>query len=187
MIEATADQTVLFILTNTRGLMGRIPIDHLALHANSTEELDSQFEVAWRENDCREYSPKNQTSFLSSVFSPVPSFILTLDTSISIFSMKGLANFENCRKEGKEFDLPDNVWHHIRQNHPEIQLNHLKQILRNPDAIVRSNWDEASQLYYKKIGKYYKAVVVEREQKRVKTTLTTNKVKTGEVLWKKKQ
>ena len=90
-------------------------------------------------------------------------------------------------KEGKEFDLPDSVWHHIRQNHPEIQLNYLEQTLRNPDVIVQSNWDEASQLYYKKIGKYYKAVVVESEQKRVKTTLTTNKVKAGEVLWKKKQ
>ena len=53
-------------------------------------------------------------------------------------------------KDGKEFDLPDSVWHHIRQNHPEIKLNHLKQTLRDPDVIVRSNWDEASQLYYKK-------------------------------------
>ena len=90
-------------------------------------------------------------------------------------------------KEGKEFDLPDSVWHHIRQNHPEIQLNHLEQTLQSPDVIVRRNWDEASQLYFKKVGKYYKAVVVESEQKRVNTTLTTNKVKAGEVLWKKKQ
>ncbi len=88
-------------------------------------------------------------------------------------------------KDGKEFDLPDGVWHLIRQNHPEVKLNHLKQTLRDPDVIVRSNWDEASQLYYKKIGQYYKSVVVESEEKRVKTTLTTNKVKTGETLWKK--
>ena len=90
-------------------------------------------------------------------------------------------------KDGKEFDLPDSVWHHIRQNHPEIKLNQLKQTLRDPDVIIRSNWDETSQLYYKKIGQYYKVVVVESEEKRVKTTLTTNKVKTGEVLWGKKQ
>ena len=53
-------------------------------------------------------------------------------------------------KDGKEFDLPDSVWHHIRQNHPEIKLNQLKQTLRDPDVIIRSNWDETSQLYYKR-------------------------------------
>ena len=90
-------------------------------------------------------------------------------------------------KDGKEFDLPDSVWHHIRQNHPEIKLNQLKQTLRDPDVIIRSNWDETSQLYYKKIGQYYKVVVVESEENRVKPTLTTNKVKTGEALWEKKQ
>ena len=29
-------------------------------------------------------------------------------------------------KDGKEFDLPDSVWHHIRQNHPET---HIEQVV----------------------------------------------------------
>ncbi len=92
-----------------------------------------------------------------------------------------------ANKDGIEFDLWDSVWQHIQDNHPEIQLETLKETLKNPDIITGSNWDETSHLYYKKIGKYYKVVVVETNQQRIKTTLTTDKVKRGEEVWKKEQ
>ncbi len=90
-------------------------------------------------------------------------------------------------KDENEFALYDEVWGHIRKYHPEIKdLKAIETIIKNPDVIVRSSWDKNSNLYYKTIGHLFRVVVVQTEEKRVKTTLTTDKVKKGEILWKKR-
>ncbi len=90
-------------------------------------------------------------------------------------------------KNNEEYKLYDEVWSHITRFHPEIKdIETIENILNNPDFIVKSNWDETSKLYYKQYKKLYKVVVVETKEKRIKTTLTTDKIKKGEILWTKK-
>ena len=87
-------------------------------------------------------------------------------------------------KDGKEFTLYDEVWHHICRFHPEIDnVDILEQVLRYPDAVIRSDWDVDSILYYKKRGYFYTVVVVQMKDMRIKTTLTERRIKEGEILW----
>jgi len=89
-------------------------------------------------------------------------------------------------KDGNKFELIDEVWLHIRTFHPEIKnIRMIEEVLKEPDIIAKSNWDEESELYYKKIGHLFRTVVVQKKENRIKTTLTTDKVKKGTVLWKK--
>lgn len=84
---------------------------------------------------------------------------------------------------GNEWELWAAVWEHIHRNHPEIELSHIEQALSSPDSVVRSNWDDHGLLYYKRVGPYFKVVVVDDELSRIKTVLTTNKIKQGEQVW----
>ena len=87
-------------------------------------------------------------------------------------------------KGGLEFELTDEIWHHIQESHPEIDsMEIVSTVLYDPDHIVRSNWESTSCLYYKREGKYYKVVVVNSEQKKIKTAYTTNTIKSGESVW----
>jgi len=88
---------------------------------------------------------------------------------------------------GNHIEVWESVWEHIESNHPEITLKTIETVIKSPETIVQSNWDENSHLYYKKLGKYYKVVIIDRIHQRVKTTLTTNKIKTGETIWPKEQ
>ncbi len=65
-------------------------------------------------------------------------------------------------KDGNKFALHNEVWKHIRKYHPEIRnLKTIETILKNPDLIARSSWDENSNLYYKKIDHLFRVVVVQ--------------------------
>ena len=92
-------------------------------------------------------------------------------------------------KDGNKFKLDDETWEHIQEFHPEIvSVELVESILQDPDQIVQSNWDSESILYYKQISpRRFRVVVVQIIEKRVKTTLTTDKVKRGEVLWEKEK
>jgi hypothetical protein len=92
-------------------------------------------------------------------------------------------------KDGNEFRLEDETWAHIQEFHPEItNIELIASILLDPDAIVRSNWDAQSILYYRQIRpNRFRVVVVQTVEARIKTTLTTDKIKRGEVLWAKEK
>ena len=92
-------------------------------------------------------------------------------------------------KDRNEFRLDDETWAHILEFHPEIaNVELVESILRDPDQVVRSNWDSQCILYYKQIApRRFRAVVVQLTEKRIKTTLTTDKVKRGEMLWVKEK
>ena len=90
-------------------------------------------------------------------------------------------------KDGNAVSLDDETWSHIQEFHPEItDTSLIESILHDPDRIVRSNWDVDSILYYKQLRSHrFHVVVVHTIQKRIKTTLTTDKIKRGEILWVK--
>ncbi len=86
---------------------------------------------------------------------------------------------------GISFVLIDNVAEHIMKFHPEITFTVIQNVLDDPDSVVKSSWDENTALYYRKTGKYFKTVIVDMQELRIKTALTTDKIKKGDVLWKK--
>ena len=89
-------------------------------------------------------------------------------------------------KDDVEFTLYDEVWKHIREYHPEIkEVETIELILKEPDVIIKSRWDDESYLYYKQFGHLFGVVVVQMREKRIKTTLTTDKIKKGDIIWKK--
>jgi len=89
-------------------------------------------------------------------------------------------------KEGKIFGLTESVWDHITAGHPEIKEQiEIELILSEPEFIVQSNWESTSRRYYKKIGRYFRVVVVDFDQCVVKTMYTTHKIKSGKILWQK--
>ena len=92
-------------------------------------------------------------------------------------------------KDGNEYRLDDETWEHIQKFHPEIVSAQLiESILLDPDQIVRSNWDDQSVLYYQRIKSgRFRVVVVQKVEMRIKTTLTTDKIKRGKVLWVKEK
>lgn len=86
---------------------------------------------------------------------------------------------------GREICLSESAWEHIKIYHPEITHEIIYDVLNMPEVIVRSGWDFCSMLYYRKIGKYYKTVVIEMNDLRIKTALTTDKIKKGDIIWKR--
>jgi hypothetical protein len=90
-------------------------------------------------------------------------------------------------KDGNAFALDAETWMHIQEFHPEItDIALIESALLKPDWIVRSNWDSHSVLYYQRIRpRRFRAVVVDTANMRIKTTLTTQSVKEGEILWPK--
>lgn len=49
--------------------------------------------------------------------------------------------------------------------------------------VIRSSWEPDTVLYYRRIRHLYRVVVVHTTEMRVKTALTTDRLKEGEVLW----
>lgn len=83
--------------------------------------------------------------------------------------------------------LEDETWEHIREFHPEVtEIGMIEGVLLNPDWILRSVWDTQTYLYYQRVRPHrFGAVIVEMSEKRIKTTLTTDRIKEGEVIWQK--
>jgi hypothetical protein len=87
-------------------------------------------------------------------------------------------------KDGTTYVLLAGVWGHIRRAHPEIQdARWIGDVLKEPDVIVRSNWSPTGRLYYRRHGKYYRTVVVDVMERRVKTAYITDRIKSGETVW----
>lgn len=100
----------------------------------------------------------------------------------------------------REVRLTDERFKHIVETHLEMQreLEKIIETLQNPDEIRRSNVDEQVELWYKQLWyKHYKETVVGEKfmcisVKNLKvdffiiTSYFTDKIKRGELLWKKK-
>jgi hypothetical protein len=59
----------------------------------------------------------------------------------------------------------------------------VKDVLANPDAIIESNWEEETVLYYKKRRHGYKLVVVNILQNLIKTAYLERRIKEGKIIW----
>lgn len=84
---------------------------------------------------------------------------------------------------------------HLEENHPEMEGQFLKieETLEKPDEVIESNSDNSVELYYKKyfetlFGIKYLCVAVKIKDNDffMLTAYFTDKIKQGNVLWKKK-
>jgi len=55
--------------------------------------------------------------------------------------------------------------------------------LKTPDAIIESNWEEGTYLYYKKRNHRYMLVVVNMTHESIKTAYLERKLKDGKIIW----
>ena len=88
--------------------------------------------------------------------------------------------------------LTDKQWSHIIEEHPEIQpyKNRLSEVLSKPDLVKRSKRNKDIFLYYhyyKDIykGKYLLAVARTRDKPLLLTCYITDRIKKGDLVWKK--
>lgn len=88
---------------------------------------------------------------------------------------------------GNRIKLTKERWDHIALRHPEIKMmqNALQEVLKNPDIIVKSRYNESAKLYHRKYEDYYIVVLVDINQKFIITAYTSSHIKKGEVEWKK--
>lgn len=75
-------------------------------------------------------------------------------------------------------------WETITHKHPEVRslLETIKEALKRPEQIRRSKMDTAVYLFYKKLERYWLAVVVRKinHEGFVVTAYLTDKIKEGE-------
>lgn len=88
--------------------------------------------------------------------------------------------------------LDDEVRSAILTKHPEMKpfIDLLPNVLREPQEIRRSATDDRSVLYYylaKNVlnGKWIVAVVKQIDRNFISTVYITDKIKVGEIVWKK--
>lgn len=93
---------------------------------------------------------------------------------------------------GNTIVLVDEIRDVILTKHPEIApfINQIGEVLKSPDEIRRSVYDERVVLYYcfkEQIldGKWLVVVVKRIDRNFVSTFYVTSKLKAGEVIWKK--
>ena len=87
-------------------------------------------------------------------------------------------------KDGERFELHDTTIRHIQQEHRILNpVGFVREVLQTPDAIVESNWDAGTYLYYKKQRRGYKVVVANFTQKLIKTAYLERQLKEGKILW----
>ena len=86
----------------------------------------------------------------------------------------------------------DKRWNHIIQEHPEVEpyKNRLSKVLENPDLVKRSKRQKDTFLYYRYYNDIYKGkhlLVVARTKHNsiLLTCYITDKIKKGELIWKK--
>ncbi len=95
-------------------------------------------------------------------------------------------------KFGREIRLTDERWRHIVHKHPVLKNLRIEfeNTISDPEIIKRSIYDSEVLLYYsyfKEIsgGKYIAAVIKINDDNFVVTGYVTNRVKEGEIIWKK--
>lgn len=87
-------------------------------------------------------------------------------------------------KNGNQFELGDMTIRHIQQEHRILDVvRFVTEVLKTPDAIVESNWDAETHLYYKKRRHGYKVVVANVTQTFIKTAYLERQLKEGKILW----
>lgn len=93
---------------------------------------------------------------------------------------------------GNIIKLSDKQWSHIIKEHPEVEpyRNRIKDVLSKPDSVKRSKRDKDTFLYYhycKDIykGKYLLVVATTSDNSIVLTCYITDRVKEGDIIWKK--
>lgn len=91
----------------------------------------------------------------------------------------------------RSIKLTEERWNHISETHPEIKgmLEDLKNALKDPDLIKRSAYDGNVVLFYRYYrhiyeGKYI-CVVVRLDEESIITAYITDRIKKGEIIWKK--
>lgn len=94
--------------------------------------------------------------------------------------------------QGDEIVLKKVVLDTILQKHPEVAdfISYLSRVLLTPDEIRRSVNDERVVLYYHYSneildGKWIVVVVKRIDRNFISTIYATDKIKSGDVIWKK--
>ncbi|HIE15101.1 TPA: hypothetical protein EYP70_07505 [Candidatus Bathyarchaeota archaeon] len=95
----------------------------------------------------------------------------------------------------RQIRLTDERQEHIETDHPEMagQIDKIQETLLNPDIVIRSRTDPDVELFYRHyevtpVTEKYLCVVVKilTEDIFIITAYFTDKIKRGEVLWKRK-
>ncbi|MBU4373750.1 MAG: hypothetical protein KJ714_04775 [Euryarchaeota archaeon] len=87
--------------------------------------------------------------------------------------------------------LTEERWNHIIETHPELKemLKELQGTLENPELIKRSVYSENVVLFYGHYEHIYEGkhlcVVVRLDNESIVTAYITDRIKRGEVIWKK--
>lgn len=91
----------------------------------------------------------------------------------------------------RRFKLTKERWNHIIETHPELKdmIEYLKGALEDPELIKRSIYNENVALFYRYYGNIYggkhMCVVVRLNDESIVTAYITDRVKKGEIIWKK--
>lgn len=91
----------------------------------------------------------------------------------------------------RRIKLTEERWNHIAKTHPELKdrLEDLKGALADPELIKRSVYNENVVLFYKYYRHIYEGkhmcVVVRLDEESIVTAHITDRIKKGEVVWKK--
>jgi len=95
-------------------------------------------------------------------------------------------------KFNNKIKLTDKQWNHIIKEHPEVEdyKDRLSETLSKPDLVKRSKRNKDTFLYYRCYndiykGKYLLAVVEIKEKSMILTCYITDRIKEGDVIWKK--
>jgi hypothetical protein len=87
--------------------------------------------------------------------------------------------------------LSEERWNHIIDTHPEIKglLKELEGALIDPDTIKRSVYNEKVVLFYRHYEHIYEGkhicVVIQLDEELIVTAYITDRIKRGDVIWKK--
>jgi hypothetical protein len=91
----------------------------------------------------------------------------------------------------RRIELSDERWNHIIDTHPEIKklITELEGDLIEPELIKRSVYNENVVLFYRHYkhiyeGKYM-CVVIRLDEGSIVTAYITDRIKIGDVIWKK--
>lgn len=102
--------------------------------------------------------------------------------------------FKVLSKMGKVVSLDEERWRHVLE-HPEMnnQLDRIKETIMSPDEVIESVHDPTILLFYKLYKetsvteKYLLAIIKALNREGfIVTAFFTDRVKKGEVVWKKK-
>ena len=91
----------------------------------------------------------------------------------------------------RKITLSEERWIHITESHPETSelLKELEGTLDNPELIRNSAYDENVVLFYRYYAHIYEGkymcVVVRLDSALIVTAYITDRIKSGDVVWKK--